>query len=1045
MSVNLNIPAEIEKNAIDIFGRNYSDRGKELVEQSMISISFQKGTVKSFFIISGIILEQTNRESRLTFKKVEDNILLKTSCTCSRWTEDKYCEHIAGLYLKFCFNNYLSEEHESSDSKASPQLLSQQGKGVHVESYGTVINGPNRLVGSNHNSTYSSNQYLLTNNRIIDFPMVESFTDKILIYLKRAKDVLDTKQELEAEMEYVAKFYIEKDGERIEEISLFEYFYFFNWITGQIYHQPNEFKNFIRALKANQFTLTINDYLRLTHSVRTSGLVDIFVNDKNINEIDKTHLKYHVKASPSHRKNFLDLSIEVFDDKNIQLSIPEPFQLFVFDNGLLSSFKTKTDAKGFINNLLTSVGDENLSLVKKNLYSTDKKAYITEWLEYILYNKEITLFDPFTDELFQFNTSQFLTLVLGIFKHFGDHSFKYSQIFPRERSILYQIPEKLFFEGISEFYKETAEKNINVYYNSSKVQAWTSNIKFDRNLADLDWFDLTLSMDSSDFELIDNAKLNDEFLVSDKGLILLNEDQKNLLRFMKKFTKSDQVASEDKDGKKTFKLYLNKARIFELFELRKMGINGALSEEDLALCQRLENLEEMPKYPIPEEYINIARHYQTDGYNWLRFLHENKFGACLADDMGLGKTLQTIMFLNSIKDTIKQCLVICPVSILMNWKNEIEKFSSLDIGIYYGDDRKFPEDKKVLITSYGIMKKEAETVFKDKIFDVIVFDEVQHLKNVKSLGAIAARKIRAKFKICLTGTPVENDLSEFYNIIDLAVPGVWGDNSLFKSANSEKMRLLAKNTAKPFIMRRTKSQVLTELPDKIDNHVYLNFSSKEKERYKNKLALIQERMVDTSIKSKYGEILKSLLELRQLCLWQQSSEIASTKVDFLMENLEQIIEEGHKVLIFSQFTTYLDIIQKRITQKSWKFSRIDGSKTMKTRQKEVEAFQDGENQVFLISLKAGGVGLNLTAANYIFLMDPWWNPAVENQAIDRAHRIGQKNKVTVYRPIIKDSIEEKVLVLQQAKKELFDELLSSKDTDFYNGRLSMDDFKNLLT
>jgi SNF2 family DNA or RNA helicase len=282
--------------------------------------------------------------------------------------------------------------------------------------------------------------------------------------------------------------------------------------------------------------------------------------------------------------------------------------------------------------------------------------------------------------------------------------------------------------------------------------------------------------------------------------------------------------------------------------------------------------------------------------------------------------------------------------------------------------------------------------------------------------------------------------------MDLAVPGVWGELGFIKSSSSKKTRLLARQTVRPFILRRTKEQVLNELPDKVEQYIYLPFSEDEQENYKNKLINIQENMKNLVPNKKYGEVLKNLLELRQMCLWQKNNrKIASAKVDYLIESMEQIIEENHKVIIFSQFTTYLDLIQKEVKDKKWKFSRIDGSQQMKKRQKEVENFQEGDSMVFLISLKAGGFGLNLTAASYIFLMDPWWNPAVENQAIDRAHRIGQENKLTVYRPIIKDSIEEKVLVLQNNKKELFKDLMADEEKEFFDGKLTMDDFKNLLS
>jgi SNF2 family DNA or RNA helicase len=300
---------------------------------------------------------------------------------------------------------------------------------------------------------------------------------------------------------------------------------------------------------------------------------------------------------------------------------------------------------------------------------------------------------------------------------------------------------------------------------------------------------------------------------------------------------------------------------------------------------------------------------------------------------------------------------------------------------------------------------------------------------------------------------VENDLAEFYNILDLSIPGIWGDLQFVRTSSNKKSRLLARKTAAPFILRRTKSQVLTDLPPKIENNVMLGFNKHEDEDYKASLIRIKNKIQQAPSKKKYGEILRGLLELRQKCLWQKrqgemafrEAMVDSAKIEFLMETLEQIIEEGHQAIIFSQFTTYLDIIQKVIGERHWKMARIDGTQTVKKRQSQVELFQEGKAPVFLISLKAGGVGLNLTAASYVFIMDPWWNPAVESQAIDRAHRIGQQNTLTVYRPIIKGTVEEKVLELQAMKKELFKDLLPDDDESLFTGKLSMKDFESLLT
>ena len=256
-------------------------------------------------------------------------------------------------------------------------------------------------------------------------------------------------------------------------------------------------------------------------------------------------------------------------------------------------------------------------------------------------------------------------------------------------------------------------------------------------------------------------------------------------------------------------------------------------------------------------------------------------------------------------------------------------------------------------------------------------------------------------------------------------------------------KYIAKRCSRPFILRRTKPQVLKDLPPKEENLIYLNFSEEERNNYLKTLYAIKHELENARSGKKYGYILEGLLRLRQLCLWQKNLE-TSTKIKFLVDTVSQIMEEGHQAIIFSQFTSYLNQIETYFNARKWAFSRIDGSQSIKKRQTQVEQFQSGKTPLFLISLKAGGVGLNLTAANYVFIMDPWWNPAVENQAIDRAHRIGQKNKLFVYKPIIKNSVEEKVLQLQTAKRKLFQDLLSDEDGELFSGKLTMHDFLFLL-
>jgi superfamily II DNA or RNA helicase len=910
--------------------------------------------------------------------------------------------------------------------------------------YGTLVKSAPQLPGAKMNSTFSSLQYTLLNRKVVNFPAPTRWKGKLNVNLIPASSLEEYKEVLYVEDKYTYVFTLVDNETEYKEVSLFDVLYLFNWKTGEALDLPNEFRELVSKLKLNDFIGDIQDFIRIFLPLKNKGLIDLIVDGSSWDSFPIEDMEYRFSINPSPRKSFLNLELELFTADQKLVPMPSPFLLFVSEQGWASSFRTKNDALLFFKTLIEDF-DRETSLHKKYVHSASKKAIMSEWISLVTKDDEIPFFDPTFKKIFMLNTKIFRKVFLAFLDSFGEIGLKTSFYFKEERKIVFQIPKNNLLEGVAAFYQFLTPFKIPIFYDQQQIRTWKSSIRFERNRDRLDWFQLDLVVTDDDLDVIRNAEITDNFLISNKGLVLLSDEQKDILRFMKRYTKFEGEKKEAANkGLSKFGLSLQRSRIFELFELKRLGIDGALTDEEEAFCHNIMTMENMPVYPVHERYSEIARPYQLSGYNWLRFLYEHKFGACLADDMGLGKTLQTIMLLQTLKDDLKKILIICPVSILYNWKNELEKFSDLTWSIYYGDEREFKSDAKVILTSYGLMKKESFSTFAEENFDILIFDEVQHLKNIRSLGANAARQLKAKFRICLTGTPVENDLSEFYNIMDLCVPGVWGDLGLVKSTSKNKNRLLARRTVKPFILRRTKDQVLKELPEKIENHVFLDFSQEERDFYQQKLNSIRSSMMSTGTK-RYGEVLKSLLEMRQLCLWQKQPQLQSTKIDFLMENLEQLVTEGHKTLVFSQFTTYLDMIENKIKVAGWKMARIDGSQTIKKRTEQVEYFQNGEAQIFLISLKAGGFGLNLTAASYIFLMDPWWNPAVERQAIDRAHRIGQENKLTVYRPIIKESVEEKVLVLQQSKRELFRDLMAEDDDEYFSGKLNMEDFQHLLS
>lgn len=1061
------IPESVDVEANKYFDPALLAKAKQLLQLSRVSISFSKGGPETYFIVSGIVKGDRSHETKVVYKKRLEGTEegpISSNCDCHKWQETGICEHSVALFLTYHIHLLHEKNFDAAeDNMSHPPIPLESTFAVSAYEYGTIVGGPHQLERAPSNSAYSSLQYLLHTKKIINFPIPAQWEGKLIIQVT-SRDYFEQNSGEQDALPMLRFKYQNKEGNILREISLFENLYLFNWANGQCFHLPSELKDLIQKLRINLTHLDVNDLIKICQGI-SEQYIDVIVDELPLTEIPVIETTPRIHLDKAKKGNQINISL-IFTDQNENiLHGPDFLKAFTFSGGKLSSFRTKKDAYDFVQKLYSSF-EEGSDAYKTALHPSSQKNYWGNLIEYTLTQEEAMLYNGKTRVMCKYRNDFLRDFFLSLYKSFGDGFFRFSKYDSETRELTYALPSSTLFQGLSEFHARATLHGVHLYYNRNEIGRWSSKIRFERKSTATNWFDLELEVGEDDMEIIKNLDLDNGLSLSKDGLVLLTKEQKDVLKFVKKYTqyeaqnkytqnKNDENNNEGEDGETVnrFVLPFNRARIFELFELRKLGIDGALTPEEIELCESLATLEKMPEYKLPEHLEDVLRPYQRNGYNWLRFLHENKLGACLADDMGLGKTLQTITFLTSIYEKIDKVLIVCPVTILLNWEAEFKKFSDIDVHIYHGGERTIESDHKIILTSYGVMKREIEETFSQQNFDIVILDEVQHLKNIRSLGALAARQLKADFRICLTGTPVENDLAEFYNILDLSIPGIWGDLQFVRTASSKKSRLLARKNAAPFILRRTKAQVLTDLPPKIENNVMLSFSDHEDSDYKSSLIKIKSKIDNAPSKKKYGEILRGLLELRQKCLWQnrkgemtfREANIDSTKVQFLMETLDQIIEEGHQAIIFSQFTTYLDLIQKIVRERHWKFARIDGTQSVKKRQTQVELFQEGKAPIFLISLKAGGVGLNLTAASYVFIMDPWWNPAVESQAIDRAHRIGQQNTLTVYRPIIKGSVEEKVLELQKMKKELFHDLLPDDEENLFTGKLTMKDFESLLT
>jgi SNF2 family DNA or RNA helicase len=464
------------------------------------------------------------------------------------------------------------------------------------------------------------------------------------------------------------------------------------------------------------------------------------------------------------------------------------------------------------------------------------------------------------------------------------------------------------------------------------------------------------------------------------------------------------------------------------------------------------------KFELPKDFNATLRAYQTEGFEWLCRLSAWGVGACLADDMGLGKTVQGLALIQS-RASKGATLVLAPASVCRNWEAECRKFTPTLNPILFSDsDRELTLEgagvNDLLITTYDLMARSTE-MFAKKEFATIILDEAQAIKNRTTKRSEAAMQLQGDFKIIMTGTPMENHLGELWNLFQFINPGLLGSPEKFQEKfalpieknGDEAARDQLRKLLQPFMLRRKKDEVLKELPAKTEITLTVELSKQERAFYEAlRRKAIADLESDQSEEPKHLKILAQIMRLRRAACHPQLVDetfegIESAKLKLFGEVVEELLENGHKALVFSQFVGHLSILKNYLEERGIKYQYLDGQTPMKLRQKRIEAFQNGEGDLFLISLKAGGTGLNLTNADYVIHMDPWWNPAVEDQATDRAHRIGQEKPVTVYRLVTENTIEEKILKLHEQKRDLADSLLEGSNM---SARLSADDLMNLL-
>lgn len=600
--------------------------------------------------------------------------------------------------------------------------------------------------------------------------------------------------------------------------------------------------------------------------------------------------------------------------------------------------------------------------------------------------------------------------------------------------------EKSIFDFFKNGIKTLEETNdVSVYYtqNLKKYYNKLNNVSVQVNDGSIDMLSLKLQIDNfSREEMIEIL----QGIQEKKKFIRLNGEE-----FVDLETDSIEELNKilETIGNKSIKdnaIELNKFQGIEL--LHRIDNEHIKILDKNNISKILDSLKEYDAGDNEVEVLNdTLRGYQKRGVQWLKALKKTHLGGILADEMGLGKTIQVIALLGHMS---KQSIIVVPSSLMYNWKKEFEKFApETRVLIISGSKEKRDElnnikgDYDVIITSYPLIRRDLDYYLENE-FEYCILDEAQYIKNPDTKTAKFVKKLNSTHRLVLTGTPIENNLIELWSIFDFILPGYLKDKKTFNKEFIKKERENHEKLVRlinPFILRRKKNDVLSELPEKIVNVVYSKLNKKQERIYDSYLLDMKERLKElrdeNTINSSHIEILSILTRLRQICcdpgLFVEDYDEKSGKLQLLEELIDELLEGNHKILIFSQFTTMLKIISKLLKRKGIKFSYLDGQIKVDKRENVINDFTSGKTDIFLISLKAGGTGLNLTEADTVIHVDPWWNPAVEDQATDRAHRIGQKDVVNVYKVITRNTIEEKIYEIQLKKRELINSVIENKD------------------
>ncbi|GGF34205.1 DEAD/DEAH box helicase [Echinicola rosea] len=814
--------------------------------------------------------------------------------------------------------------------------------------------------------------------------------------------------------------------------------------TGHYHHykpRPKDLQKITPLAASFEFELSREEH---TYLLRPFILIE---NERfYVNELDERCIIY-------------DLFVLIGQEKMAYFSTPKEHKalLYFLSNSLIRFTEKEKPAmeQGLIQRLAKDFKinyQDGLMEMDETTEHLQRHLYISEMGNFVLFRPAIqykegvlsyplekgTLIDPENNKVYLQDTEQEDQLVQHIremhpaFTHKGSQGFFYLSFDQFMNNYWFlEAFEKLKECGIRVFGMDQLK--------GFKFSPHTAQVDFDLGTKP-DWFEANVEVAFGN----NKVKLKDlkKAVESGQNYIELGDGTIGILpeKWMKKFAMLFRSSLQDKET-----LRVAKTHFSLVDELADPKQHKAVLKEIAEKKERLSSFKQIENSTPSKELKAQLRHYQQEGLNWLNFLKDYGWGGILADDMGLGKTLQLIALICQIKEDKKSApvLVVAPTTLLFNWKNELDKFAPhLDYFIHHGQRYDDPAEFKkhdVILTSYGVVINDID-LLKNINFQLIVADESQAIKNVSSRRHRSLIQLTSPLKVALSGTPIENNITELFAQMNFVNPGFFTTFAAFKrdyanplkKADQDSLATELRKKVAPFILRRTKEEVLTELPEKTEEYLYCEMGTVQRKLYdahRNEYRdFLKGKLEDDADENTNFYVLEGLTRLRQICdataLVKNGEPIQeSAKINLL---LEHILEKTgkHKILIFSQFVKMLELITERLKEENVTFTYLDGKTSLKERESRVKAFQENqENRVFLISLKAGGTGLNLTAADYVYIVDPWWNPATENQAIDRCYRMGQKNNVFAYRMVCKNTVEEKILQLQAAKMKLSKDII----------------------